>query len=225
MENLLQIDTEKTTFVLIGKETKNSKRLALHPVINGVIDAEVPFDEETAKSIFSLFNTYKHQYKTFSGIIPKNILIAKDDIESGLELMFFVEKKERNLFFKNDAFFDGVYKLPTILFHYKQNKLFVYAIADTKSIDENTELFHTPFLNVYNNNSVCMGNVNLSKLKNLISFESCINLIELAFFNSFFTHSNNDNIDFVSYLNTLNTTKSYTNQNLISTYKTIKNLL
>jgi PRTRC genetic system protein B len=192
--NLYNIETEKSDFVLIGKssDSGNNQRLCYHPVENGKVGAELPFLKETAQSIFSLFDDLEHTPKHFEGLIPSDILFAQDSKSKGLKMGWIVKPCVKQLDFnQNYKHLSGAYRLPTLFFYY-HGSLSVYAITDqdSKNITGETQLYHAPFFNVNYRGSVCMGNVNLRVTEKFLTFEKCRNYLENSFWNSQFTHSN-----------------------------------
>lgn len=222
---------ETTDFVLIGKSSIRGNRLCLHKVKNEKIGAETPFLKETAQKIFAQFSEYKeeHKPKIFEGLIPKNIILANDTATNGLAIIWTVEKQYKKLSFGSDCKKEGLnfdyYSIPKLLFYFKNSHLWVYAISDdTTFIDENTPLFKAPFYNVYENGSICMGNVNLQKAKKFLSFNKIQVYLENVFFQSFFTHSNDKAIT-VDYILKNQNAKFWNKKNLFSTELTIKTIL
>ena len=192
-----QISIESTEFVLIGKSSLKGKRLSFHTVENEMIGAEIPFLESVAKNIFSLFNTADDNYhvKTFEGLIPTSILFARDCQEKGTHLIWHVKKQLRKLSFSEKCKITSeTYSIPHLVFSFKNGNLAVYAVddVDSISINENTPLYNAPFYNTYADGKICMGNVDLKKANSFLSFEKTVTYLENVFFNSVFTHSNNE---------------------------------
>lgn len=231
MTTLYTPSEEVTEFVLIGKAINDRKRICLHPVKNERIGAEIPFTKDSAKKIFSLFSDYKYEQKVFEGLIPKEIIYAKDNHDKGLKMIWIVKKSNRKLFFseqnKEDGLISENYNLPTLIFKYSDRKLFVYAICDANSnnINQDTELFHAPFYNVNGNGAVCMGNVNLNKVQKFKTFDKCKEFLESSFFNSYFTHSNFGEKITPEYLQKIKNEKIFNIQNLIKTGQNLNSIL
>jgi PRTRC genetic system protein B len=204
MTSLLEtISVETTEFVLLGKKSSIGKRLAFHPVQNEVVGQEVPFLKENAEKIFSLFKDFDYQTKQFEGLIPKEIIFAKDDPSKGLSLIWTRKKQSTPLLFTNNhKNLEGIYQLPTLLFSFKANTLKVFAIADQDAakINLDTILYQPPFFNVNNQGVVCMGNINLNKVKQFLTFEKAKGYLENSFFQSQFSHSNDDKVITEAYL-------------------------
>lgn len=231
MNNLLHIETETTEFVLIGKNTNSgSKRLAYHPVRNEKVCEEIPFLKETAQNIFSLFNDLEYNSKRFEGLIPNNIVFAQDNKKNGLKLAWILKPCVKHLVFNdNYKHLTGAYNLPTLFFYYSSKKgLKVFAITDqdSKKINGDTPLYHAPFFNVNSSGNVCMGNVNLSLVNDLLTFEKSQKHIEDSFFNSQFTHSNFKELVSEEYLLMNKNNSSWTKKELKASFeKTINDVL
>ena len=223
---------ETTDFVLIGKSSIKGKRLCLHPVKNETIGAEIPFAKDTAKQIFAELIEKEEAYipKEFEGLIPPHIIYAKDNPTFGVSLIWTVKKQKKHLVFSdnisNDLLKSDTYSLPTILFSFSKNTLKVFAISDDiDNINEDTELFTSPFFNVYENGSVCMGNVDTSRAKNFKTFNKTQSYLESVFFKSYFTHSNNKEKITEEYILQNKNQNVWNKKNLFTTNLTLKNLL
>lgn len=202
--------TVTTDFALIGKSCSGQQFLELHKIDNGLIGAQIPFSKKTAQRIFSLFDTEKYISKSFKGVIPKNVIVAKDNPKDGLHLIWYVKPTLRTLYFSNGCGVEtGLYPLPSLVFRYHKKVLQVLA-TNARTIDTETTLFHAPFFNVYTTGKVCMGNVNVTGVERFESFDTTMEYLENAFFNSVFTHSNNPLIDAVTIKKTFGQ-KTYNN--------------
>ena len=231
MINLYTPSQEITEFVLIGKAIQKNKRICLHEVVDEKIGAEIPFTLESAQKIFSMFSEYKYEHKVFEGLIPKDIIYAKDSKEKGVQLVWIVPKAKRKLFFsednKNDELISEEYNIPTLVFKYSRKSLSVYAVCDANAnnITQDTELFQAPFYNVSEQGFVCMGNVNINKVSKFKTFDKCKEFLETSFFNSYFTHSNNEKIITPEYLLKIKNEKIFNTQNLFKTKLNLNSIL
>jgi PRTRC genetic system protein B len=160
-----------------------------------MIGAQIPFSKKTAQRIFSLFDTEKYVPKSFKGLIPENVILARDNPTDGLHLIWSVGESGRTLYFsKSSGLATGRYPIPNLIFGYRRNVLQIFA-TNTKKIGRQSPLFHAPFLNVYTAGKICMGNVNVSGTERFENFDTTIEYLQNAFFNSVFTHSNNPVVD------------------------------
>lgn len=187
--------TVTTDFALIGKSSGDRKILELHSVEDGMIGAQIPFSKKTAQRIFSLFDTEKYVPKSFKGIIPENVILARDNPTDGLHLIWSVGESMRKLYFGGSSgVATGRYPVPNLIFRYRGSVLQIFA-TEAKKIDSRTPLFHAPFFNVYTTGKICMGNVNVGGSERFENFDTVIEYLQNAFFNSVFTHSNNPVVD------------------------------
>ncbi len=93
---------------------------------------------------------------------------------AGIQRLYFDKKLE----IKN-----GTAPVPALLFAVQGRALYVWALKDNSRPDPDTEIYHAPFYNIYENSGVCMGN---TKLPEHTAPES-IHLWEKQFFDSAFS--------------------------------------
>ena len=218
--------TSKPVFAIVGYEGENGYAdLKYFPIENNSIGAEIPFDNECLIDLKESVNTIDATHKKelcFKSIIPKNIVCFQNN-----NIIWTVNETKKHLYFDNDIKLnDGYYHLPKLLFAFINKTLFVYAIKNG-AIQENTELFNAPFLNVYQNGSICMGNVN-TDISKFSYIEDAIQYLESAFFKSIFTHTNHNKIikgNIISYFQELKNTSFNSNKLLPSTKKSLINLI
>lgn len=127
----------------------------------------------------------------FKTKIPGNLLYL--DFNNGdVELIWYCSSTHVKLFFSDNCHIvSGIYLIPQIVFHLKNNEVFVYAVY----YDDHTDLadfplYKAPFLNKFEDESICFGNVNLDLKKEYV--EDIINEIENKFFNSEFNTLHDD---------------------------------
>lgn len=108
----------------------------------------------------------------------------------------------------------GEYFIPNILFRSNGEDVDVYAIKsqDILTISPDTQLYKAPFFNTSSFGGVCMGNV---KIREGNSLTEMVHNIEYAFFNSVFTHTNDDKIVKGSILNAYNKQKKCFDEDLL----------
>ena len=160
-----------------------------HPMGKNSLLAGRPLKASSLKSIFS-FVTGMEDFVTYSfkGLVPKNII--KYNTESG-KLIFYTPECFKMMFFKQDEIKTTNYSIPKLLWVYSRMSLKIFALKDEPT-DESQTLYQAPFLNVSNNGSVCMGNVQFKN--NSGNFDGLSDIISDLFFNSIFTHSNCDKL-------------------------------
>ncbi|MBD1395118.1 PRTRC system protein B [Mucilaginibacter glaciei] len=121
-----------------------------------------------------------------AGLLPKNLLYLNTEING--YAVWHTPKQNRKLLFRGGlGIKNGYANIPALLWKATKDGLAIYALADDKVIDLDTELHHAPFFNTYNDGKVCMGNVAISISKNC-GLEDFITQWEEAFFNSYFSH-------------------------------------
>jgi PRTRC genetic system protein B len=128
---------------------------------------------------------------SFKGLIPGNVLWF--GLSNGaIKVLWHVAPKKAYLHFSKEMQLkNGRYNLPGIAFLVEGDELNVFAIKDRQPALD-TLLFNAPFGNVSNEGKVCMGNVAVKESFDCI--EDLIDSWENYFFNSVFTHTNNDRI-------------------------------
>lgn len=143
------------------------------------------------RKIFKLDLEYgNNKFMRFKdGIIPDNV-VNFDAFKE--EIIFYTKPDYRKLFFKTHLKIeDNFYKIPYLLWVYKNKNLKVFALK-TKIKSSKDILYNAPFMNVSSNGSVCMGNVKYGNESEF--FDLLMEDIIDKFFNSYFTHTNNSNL-------------------------------
>lgn len=112
------------------------------------------------------------------GLMPKTVAYYKP-----INVFTFAwryEKKEANLKYGDTLNIkNGIKKLPFILFMILDETLYAWAYKTWKDYD--TDLYYLPLHNIHEDNSVCMGSVNLKPVKS-DNFETYIKRLEYLFF-------------------------------------------
>lgn len=189
-EDITKVSTP--SFALVGYNTNFSEKsdLKLFPIKQGKLQAQVPISHDTLKSVFKIFKDVKTEKKelSFKGIIPQNVIAFKSNVLEQ-KIIWTVKATQKHLLFKEVSELEnGMYSIPKLVFCLNKDTLYVYAIKKG-AINENMKLHHAPFLNVYENGSVCMGSANI-KTTPFSYVEDVITYVENLFFNSAFTHTN-----------------------------------
>lgn len=160
--------------------------------------------------------------------MPSNILQIYFG-ENG-SAVWFTKAKMRKLFFAESLEIpNGYAEIPAMLWLADKKSFKVFALKGSRRPTENTPIFHSPFFNVYENGSVCMGTVNV-EIKKSASIEEFTKNWEDYFFNSYFSHLMNGhnpvNRNCIQvWKDLVEGKKPFPNEVLIKTNKTIKNLL
>jgi PRTRC genetic system protein B len=80
----------------------------------------------------------------------------------GHALLWWVPAGVKTLFFKGDTGIkSGRHPVPASLLLVLNGNLHTWALATNKRPSPDTELFHSPFFNVYSEGNCCMGNIHL----------------------------------------------------------------
>ncbi len=163
-----------------------------------------------------------------AGLLPKNLLYLQTE-RNGYAI-WHTPKQNRKLLFKAGLGIDSGYaNIPALIWKATKDGLVIYALADDKVIDLDTELYNAPFFNTYHDGRVCMGNVAISISKNC-GLEEFAAQWEQAFFNSYFSHMmqghNPVKGNMVQLWQSLvGTKKQFPVKTLITNKKTIKSLI
>ena len=148
-----------------------------------------PLTVNEAKELAKSLHTEEEKDKTFlqsKGILSTNILNIIPS-QNG-SVLWYTQSQERQMYFvKKLEIPNGKAKIPAMLWFANKERLSVFALTSDKRPTEKTLLYYAPFFNVYEDGSVCMGNVNVH-IKNSASVEEFTNAWEDYFFNSYFSH-------------------------------------
>lgn len=116
-------------------------------------------------------------------VIPANVL--SHDYE---HLAWYVPPSNRQLWFRCADLGGEVtasVDLPGLVFFVGLNGWYVFATASKERPTAETQLFVSPFLNVWAGGKICTGNINVPKIRG-----TSTEAFEDAFFRSYFTHIN-----------------------------------
>jgi PRTRC genetic system protein B len=180
--------------------------------------------EQTAKSIFAFVNNLTDigQFK-FKGIIPKNVLCYKT-MEK--EVVWQTKSEIRNLLYREGLpIQSGEYYVPNLLWKLKGNTLRIFATFKLVE-DEKQHLYNAPFFNVSQDGTVCMGNAEF--ISSDFDYSVIIKKAETAFWNSYFTHTNNNNllsVNFTEWSNNQSVNKKQNENLLVRSSVQLKNIL
>lgn len=160
---------------------------------NGNLVNAHPLTVREAQTLAKALNTEKESDKTFlkpKGIIPANVLYI-DPSKNG-SAVWFTPPQQRQLFFIRSLNIpNGKAYVPPMVWKADRTGLSVYAVASGTRPKESTPLYYAPFLNLYENNKVCMGTVDVA-IKKSASLEEFMQTWEDSFFNSYFSHLINE---------------------------------
>lgn len=171
--------------ISIYENSSMTHYLEVHNVVNNTLMPGEILGEDVFAEFCQKMNVRKKQKKKFNkinvGIIPFNLFYFQEN-QHGLDLIFYFEKGERELLFKEEnKFKNGKYYIPNVLYFYKSKSIYIYAF--NKWEGQNTKLYHIAMPNVANDCSVCMGNVKRDDFSDLTSI---MNQTHESFWNSYF---------------------------------------
>ncbi|MCQ9634136.1 prokaryotic E2 ligase family D protein [Chryseobacterium sp. WG23] len=119
------------------------------------------------------------------GILDSSILSF--DAKLG-KVIWFTKAQYRPLHFnKGLGIVSGNAHTPALLWVADRESLSLFALSSNRRPTPNTELYHAPFFNVYQNGNVCMGTVEI-EANETSSIRELTRLWEAYFFNSYFSH-------------------------------------
>lgn len=222
MKYLENIENHVLEFVLCGY----GEEMIYHEynVHDDALSAGKPLTVETAKTLFNFVNNIDNiDHYSFSGMIPKNVLTYKTDEKY---IIWQTPAEIKNIIYKEGLpISSGEYFVPRLIWKLNGNKLSIWAIKeDIKS--EKDKLYNAPFFNIYNDGSICMGSAKF--LEGSYDYAKIIKKAENGFWNSTFTHTNNDNLldfNFTEWCNNPRIHLEDCSHLLVETKKTIQNIL
>lgn len=128
----------------------------------------------------------KRNFLKPSGLLPKNVLYINPE-HNGYAIWFTPTQRLDLFFVESLGIPNGLASLPPLLWKASQKSLHLYALDEVTAINEETEIFHAPFFNIYDDGKVCMGTVSIN-IKADCLLEEFIQQWEQYFFNSYFSH-------------------------------------
>ncbi|CAD0002103.1 MULTISPECIES: PRTRC system protein B [Flavobacterium] len=163
-----------------------------------------------------------------SGMLPKNVLHLNPE-QNGSAIWFTPAQKVSLFFVESLGIKNGEAFVPPLLWKASKNTLYIYAMDTETQINEQTNLYHAPFFNVYTDGRVCMGTVSVN-IKPNCHLEEFILLWEQYFFNSYFSHLIIEKSPIKTNLvqmwqKLVNTEKHFPLKSLLKNDLTIKNIL
>lgn len=165
-----------------------------------------PLTVRQAQGLAKALDTKKEAAKAFlmpQGIIPSTVLHL-NPAEKGSVVWYTKPMRQKLHFSESLGLPSGDVCLPALVWAANRQQLFVFALKGKGKPRLSTPLFHAPFMNVYHNGNVCMGNVDV-RISKAASLEDFTAAWEGYFFGSYFSHFIN--------------TQSPVRDNLISLYR------
>ncbi|MBB6107741.1 PRTRC system protein B [Mucilaginibacter lappiensis] len=121
------------------------------------------------------------------GLLPKNVLYINRG-HNAFVLWQTPAQKVRLLFKDTLSIPSGEANIPPMIWKAQRGTLQVYALYADTPAELHTNLYKTPYFNVYEDGKVCLGTVSIQIPKDCC-LEAFIRLWETYFFNSFFSHT------------------------------------
>lgn len=144
-----------------------------------------PLTRSALKKMLSLVTSHdKSIQATIKNMLPQNILYIDQRIGKHI-IIWYQPATAQQMHFKSMSIKSGTSKVPAMIYAVSDDKLYVYALNSGRRPDFKTKLFHAPFFNVYEDGSVCMGNV--KKPEGIVDIASAMDAWEKAFWCSEFT--------------------------------------
>lgn len=146
----------------------------------------VPLTMEALRELRTLLHSTKSKEKIMlKGETPSRLLYA-DQSGAHPHLVWHVPAHDHRLVFVKEAKpKNGLMHCPDLVFQSRANELFVYALKGNP--DRAPKLQHAPFMNVYQDAKVCLGDAH-REAKLCRSFSTYMRAWEDSFFNSKFSH-------------------------------------
>ncbi|MDO5615549.1 MAG: PRTRC system protein B [Cruoricaptor ignavus] len=185
----------KNAFVIYQNENKSQTYIEHFDIDKQgrMINAH-PLSVRESENLSNALTTKEEKDKTFlkpKGIIPTNVLHINPS-EKG-SLVWYTEAQQRSLYFIDSLGIpSGTAFVPPLLWKATKQSLNIYALKSNCRPTAKAKLYYAPFFNVYENGSVCMGNVDITFEKST-SLEDFMEKWEAYFFESYFSHLQNFN--------------------------------
>ncbi|MCU6502345.1 PRTRC system protein B [Rugamonas sp. A1-17] len=137
----------------------------------------------TQEALMQSVGSLADRYALNVDLLPESMLSF-----SPLHMIWWVPSGERRVFLNTagDGHQSAIVPHPPLLFAVVQRHWYVFAIKENIRPCKATQLYHAPFFNMFDDDSVCTGTANTPK--SLLPSET--SAWENAFFNSVFTHVN-----------------------------------
>lgn len=164
----------KLKYLITIYESNSNFYAEASEVMNGTCLSSSPLTKETLSEIVSLAKIEEDKSRNYQDEINDNLVFISDDTIiwkwKGRKKTIKIDKETINI------------KIPNLMFMYKKSTLYIKAVKGKK-------FFHCPLPNIYNDSHMCVGNIALEKH---FASSKIINYMEEMFFNSTFTHFNNE---------------------------------
>lgn len=163
----------------------NSFYLEYRGIKDGKLQAGRPIREtDIAKLLDNVRRFNKQLANGLHGKVPSNVLYCDTDVDS-VKLIWYRPSEVRQLFFIPDlAIPNGRMKVPGLVYSVKGSSLSVFAFKGKAPVNV---LYRAPFMNVYDDGKICLGNAKVKKPEER-TFENVMKYWEDMFWLSEFSH-------------------------------------
>jgi len=160
-------------------DKKTGKPINAHPLAQNELNA-------LSKAL--LTKEQKQQaYLMPNGLLPDKVLTL--NTHSGV-VLWYTPAQEQTLFFKDTLTIpSGRASVPALVWKASKTALRLFALMENQKPDLKTSLFNAPFFNSSSQGNICMGTVHVDICESS-SLEEFMKAWETAFFNSYFSHLN-----------------------------------
>jgi len=171
---------------LVVYKNKDEYYLESHHINKkGKLGSGTPLKRKAMVEIFKAFNSKLKYNNIIPEFLPENIIVNSHNT-GALTLMWYRRKKRYNLIFEHEQKTHNFnVQIPNMIFLFKDDDLYVYAVKTDKRPTESTKLYHAPFPNISMDGKVCLGTITVNDHYRITDI---IEEYENVFFNSEFNH-------------------------------------
>ncbi|WP_158544265.1 PRTRC system protein B [Pedobacter miscanthi] len=190
MDKITDLYVPFKALMVYRAESDNSYYIESHDLdAKGMALNAHPLSLKESQSLASALDSAQVKGESFlhhRGLLPSCVLHLRTGKDGSAVWHTPMMKKELH-FIKGLHISDGIAYVPPMLWKADRKQLSVWALADNKRPKEKTALYHAPFFNVYENASVCFGNVKI-EIPADCSLSTFLKMWEHYFFDSTFSH-------------------------------------
>jgi PRTRC genetic system protein B len=219
------------TMIIVVYEGWNGTYIETHELIpeglgGYVLGPAISLDNEQRKRFAAMVTKDPEAIVNDNRILPDHVLYYSNNPLSH-KVIWFAKPGKYTLYFggQNINKCEVEISLPQLIFMYEDKKLHVFATKEKIRPSENTKLFTLPFLNMYKDNSICLGNT----LKQGLSLLESIICLEEIFYKARFCEdhlsSDTNKRGLIPFWKTIIKSKVFPMDRLIPKKETLKELL
>lgn len=161
-------------------------------VHNNIPGALTPLSDAAADSFSKALSTFANSQ--IGGFISEKVMYC-GITNTKPNVMWYTPPQKKKLQYNIDDEFklkkSEIY-VPWLLWHYVNEDLYLFALMDKPTIK--SRLFKAPFGNIDEKGCVCLGAGTSVTSKDFTTFDELINLVELAFWGTRFTHQSDNTL-------------------------------